>query len=421
MNKIKNLIVILFFWLLSFTHQLFSQKAIIKSGDLWDYYDVGYLENDWALKTKNYKWKKGVTPIGYGDKLVATEIYFGKDQKNKHTVKYFKKEIEINENDFLGYEFRLLRDDGAVIYINGKELFRSNMIISEINNKSLAKKTISGHEEKEFLIYTFDSSIFKKGKNTIAISIHQSKPKSSDCIFSLELIGHNSTEILEQLVKNKDNINKKLEYEIKELSIKFELEKVTNKNETLSNANYNLKILLIIIIILLILALIGIYLLIENHKRRLKEKTSELLSLKKLALENNKDMLILNTKLLNNKQYFKEIKADLKGLDTQDKSTLKSIISDINEVLDKEDEWEELKKHFDAVYTGFYDRLIKLHPKLSETELRHCIFIRLHMQTKEIARIFLIDPRSVQTTRYRIKKKMNLSEDIDIRDYLLKL
>jgi DNA-binding CsgD family transcriptional regulator len=49
------------------------------------------------------------------------------------------------------------------------------------------------------------------------------------------------------------------------------------------------------------------------------------------------------------------------------------------------------------------------------------MFIKLHLQTKEIAKILLIDPRSVQTARYRIKKKMNLDEDIDLRAYLLKI
>ena len=43
------------------------------------------------------------------------------------------------------------------------------------------------------------------------------------------------------------------------------------------------------------------------------------------------------------------------------------------------------------------------------------------MQTKEISRILLIDPRSVQTARYRIKKKMSLDEDQDLREYLLKI
>ena len=86
-----------------------------------------------------------------------------------------------------------------------------------------------------------------------------------------------------------------------------------------------------------------------------------------------------------------------------------------------EDDWENLKKHFNAIHTGYFDQLIKLHPSLTEVELRHCIFIKLHMQTKEIAKILNIDPKSVQVSRYRIKKKMKLPEQVDLRDYLMKV
>ena len=40
---------------------------------------------------------------------------------------------------------------------------------------------------------------------------------------------------------------------------------------------------------------------------------------------------------------------------------------------------------------------------------------------KEIARILNIDPRSVQTARYRIKKKLDLSEEQDLRSFLITL
>ena len=88
-------------------------------------------------------------------------------------------------------------------------------------------------------------------------------------------------------------------------------------------------------------------------------------------------------------------------------------------MIEKDDEWKHLKKHFNTVYSGFYNVLTDLHPTLTEVELRHCMFIKLHMQTKEIARILHVDPRSVQASRYRIKKKMGLGEDTDLRNYII--
>jgi DNA-binding CsgD family transcriptional regulator len=142
-------------------------------------------------------------------------------------------------------------------------------------------------------------------------------------------------------------------------------------------------------------------------------------SLKEFVRGKEQDLMLLNTKLLHNKQYFKEIKADIKGLKNVNDSTIKDISYHIDLALESDKEWENLQSHFNAIYSGFYDTILKKHPSLTEIELRHCMFIKLHLQTKEIARILLIDPRSVQTARYRIKKKMNLSEEVDLRTHLL--
>lgn len=55
------------------------------------------------------------------------------------------------------------------------------------------------------------------------------------------------------------------------------------------------------------------------------------------------EMLILSTELLNNKQYFKEIKAVVTGIQIGDKTGLKMNISDSNDMLNKDDEWHNLK------------------------------------------------------------------------------
>ena len=98
------------------------------------------------------------------------------------------------------------------------------------------------------------------------------------------------------------------------------------------------------------------------------------------------------------------------------------IISKIDFILDHDDEWINLKKHFNVIHTEFLDELNQItSPLLSESEIRHCVFMKLHMHTKEIARLMNIDPKSVQTSRYRLKKKMNLNENIDLKEYLQRL
>jgi DNA-binding CsgD family transcriptional regulator len=413
---ITKLIITLTFLL--HTIQLFSQDVIIKNGDSWSYFDKGYLNSNWVENIDHKLWPKGNTPIGYGDSQNNTTIYYGDNPDKKHIVKYFKKTIFI-EKDYIAYEFRTQIDDGGVIYVNGTEILRTNMPKSTINNKTLAINTISSDEELEFRINVLERNIFKKGENTISVSVHQAYEYSSDCIFSLELIGHTSHKILSVVVENKNKDNKELENKIEQLNSKFEIEKVILQKEALSNTNYILKTSLVILSFLFILAIAGYYFVLEYIKRKNTLNNSKLIEINKENLKKEKENLTLTSNLLHNKQYFKEIKADIKSLKTEDKLGVKNILTQIDFVLDRDEDWESLKIHFDAVYDGFYDNLLKEHPSLSETELRHCMFIKLHLQTKEISRILLIDPRSVQTARYRIKKKMELNEETDLRNYLL--
>ncbi|WP_430811017.1 MULTISPECIES: helix-turn-helix transcriptional regulator [unclassified Carboxylicivirga] len=71
------------------------------------------------------------------------------------------------------------------------------------------------------------------------------------------------------------------------------------------------------------------------------------------------------------------------------------------------------------VHAGYLEKLKYLHPNLSDIELKHCIFIKLHMEAKEVASLLNVEPRSVATSKYRIKKKLQLTEAHDLKDYLL--
>lgn len=408
----------LFTYILFFNFNIKSQEIIIKNGDNWSYFDEGYLDNNWAEKVNIYKWKEGNAPLGYGDEEIETIISYGSDPENKEIVEYFKKEIYIDKNKFHAFEFKLSRDDGAVIYINGKLLYLSNMGNSMITNSSKAIDRIDGSDESKYQINIFEKNIFRQGKNTIAVSIHQAYEDSSDLRFSLELIGYNS---LDQIIKSQNTNSEELKHQIKDLNSKFILETTNHKNEILKSSNTNLKIFIFIISILFIICVFAIYFIIINFKKKDLLNKKHLHKKNEECLEKDKEMIYLSSKVLNSKQFLKELKADIKGLSTQDNSEVKNIIKEIDNILKNEEEWDILKRHFSIVYSGFYNNLLEKHPDLSESDLRHCMFIKLHMQTKEIARILLIDPRSVQTTRYRIKKKLNLKEDEDLRQYLLKI
>ncbi len=422
-------VVLLVLFSLTIFNTLRAQTKIISQGDEWQYYDdqkappIGWEK----LNNNTNKWKTGISPLGYGDSFVTTSISFGKDSLKKDIVKYFKKTFRIEKPfEYIVYKINIHKDDGIVLYLNGKEITRIDMPDKEITNDTKATSLIISGEAEEYVhTIVLAPDDFIAGLNTLAASIHQGSSNSEDCIFSLELIGDSNYEMLPLLMKKRTMKNLSLDFKIKELKHKQELDKSKSKLEALEHSKNNIKTFLFIFIVLLVIGMAYAYQQFKNFKAKEDKLQRDISNFKEI--NNNKDleMMSISMNSLNDKQYLKELKKDLeksvKGGDaTSMKKEIKSIVSHIKYNLDHNDDWENLKKHFNAVYTGFYDKLIELHPTLSEVELRHCIFIKLHMQTKEIANILHIDARSVQASRYRIKKKMNLSENTDLKDYLLK-
>jgi len=67
---------------------------------------------------------------------------------------------------------------------------------------------------------------------------------------------------------------------------------------------------------------------------------------------------------------------------------------------------------------AFLYYLKKEHPLLSTTDLRHCLFVLLEYSLKETSRFLNISIASVKTSRYRARKKINISKSITLRTYL---
>lgn len=92
-------------------------------------------------------------------------------------------------------------------------------------------------------------------------------------------------------------------------------------------------------------------------------------------------------------------------------------IIDSYKQLDKD--WKMLIANFEEVHPGFFKKLTDTYPLLSPNDIKHCACIKMNFDTKEIARFFNIKASSVQISRVRLKKKMNLSDSTDLRNFLL--
>jgi hypothetical protein len=168
------------------------EETILPRQSVWKYSDTGiYPGAGWnSAGFDDSSWPEGQGELGYGDGLENTILYFGPDSNNKYITYYFRKEIEIeNLPESSDQSIYLMRDDGAVIYINGKEVLRVNMPDGNISDETLAISYAGGGDESTYFEYHLDSLYLQTGTNIIAVEIHQSGVTSSDISFDMEITG----------------------------------------------------------------------------------------------------------------------------------------------------------------------------------------------------------------------------------------
>ena len=121
-------------------------------------------------------------------------VSYGPSSFNKYITTYFRKSFTVaNPAVYTALALQLLRDDGAVVYLNGTEVARSNMPSTTISYTTRASTTITASGETTYNNYTPALSLLVTGTNVIAVEIHQVNPSSPDISFNLGLTATSTT------------------------------------------------------------------------------------------------------------------------------------------------------------------------------------------------------------------------------------
>lgn len=226
----------------------------------------------------------------------------------------------------------------------------------------------------------------------------------------------------------------------------FNLEKKTKEYES-SIENWNpLWVLLIcgsIAILLLGLLLWVIIVMRRAEKvRREKDRTDAMLSelREKHLLEeikrnettareledNRRSLAAVTLEKIKTNQTIDEVITDVRQIllsistrDKENQTRLKTIVSKLAG-MNNEVNWDEFQLYFAKVHPEYYHRLDETHPGLTPKDRRLCALISLGLSTKEIAALTFREVRSVETSRNRLRKKLEIASDVNLEDYLLK-
>ena len=150
-------------------------SPLIHGGEVWKYSDTGQdLGTNWSQP--NYDdsgWASGAARLGYGDPAVYTTVSYGPDPNNRYITTYYRHWFAVpNTMAFTNLNFRLARSDGAVVYLNGQEAFRTNMPAGPISYTNLATRLTAGEQAYIFYPTNLDPSSLVAGTNLVAVELH---------------------------------------------------------------------------------------------------------------------------------------------------------------------------------------------------------------------------------------------------------
>jgi len=171
------------------TFALSAQTSLFSYNSSWKYLSNGTNQGTaWrGVAFNDATWLNGIAPFGYGLTGLGTTVSFGSNSKKKYITTYFRKSISItNASIYSGYTINLKRDDGAVVYINGIEVYRTNMPTGTISytTKASSEATDNG---TAIQTTTLSAGALVTGTNVIAVEIHQFSNTGPDLFFDMQL------------------------------------------------------------------------------------------------------------------------------------------------------------------------------------------------------------------------------------------
>jgi len=277
-----------------------------------------------------------------------------------------------------------------------------------------AKELANSLSDKVFEIKVIEALIVLKKRQSDFLEVSQLQEeelKIKDNYYSLER---------EQIAKNLE-----VQFEVAEKDRKLQLISKEKEVSRLTNS------LLISLVVFLLIVFSVLYFFLKRNSQRDKQllKTKEELfsvleeqkRLKEKQMENDiehkeSQLSAITLQMLQKNELLDEIKIILLK---KDDSSEKSLTKIINSHFAQDSNWNDFDKYFESVNKNFYTKLKHKYPDISTNDLKICALIKLNLSIKEMASILNISPDSVKTARYRLRKKLQLTTEENLTEFIL--
>lgn len=172
----------------------------------------------------------------------------------------------------------------------------------------------------------------------------------------------------------------------------------------------------------IIILIFGLLLLRFNLK--FHQEKNKVLELEKLQVENElnskkRELFSKTNYILQRNEYLKSLLEQVNQIKSREDFSNR-LKRQISKMISSEKIHEEFDKKFVEVFPQFYKELNSRY-SLSKTDLRHAAYIKMNKSNNEIAQISGISLRTVQSQRYRLAKKLNLSKGQDLNTFIFNI
>ena len=163
-------------------------------------------------------------------------------------------------------------------------------------------------------------------------------------------------------------------------------------------------------------------------KQQVLESEQAVLSLQneKLATEiatKNNELMSKAVQMAHKNELLSGIKSDLENIKTASETerlkSLRTLTRTLESEIENKESWDQFLLYFNQTHQNFIQALQTKHPNLTQNDLRMCALTRLNMSNREMATLLNITIMGIEQSRYRLKKRLNLTVDDDLSRYLM--
>ena len=412
------------------------------------------LEN--IIKAFNLRLKNNFNPIDIAHSFKSfSELYFKWNMQKKGNL-YLAKTDSVNRliqnqkstskyKDFEDLTFKLSENYVGNCYeYKGAYLFKQKRYIQALEAFNTASSYYGGFAFQKvslmnkkanvyFMLSEFENCL-KVIDESILLSKEQNLQNEEEVALELKFKVLNKLGLSSEIEITVDDIFKNNDYrysvQIDQLlsGIESKNEIKMKKREIEEQKQKNSRIVFISIIVILILGFATAYFLSRKvflDKQMIIANQNQKIALSDLE-HKKRELASISTNILQENEQISNILKDLKYYTSllkldKDKSIFNPLIQSVKRLLTEKRKEDLYSDQFNAAYPGYFEYLTRTYKDLTTSDLKLCTFLRMNLNTKEIADIMGLSVRSVESRRYRLRKKIHLSKDEDLVSKLISL